>query len=157
MGFVFFFFKFELRPQEPHRRREGQRGGLVEAVPVTLLRVVLQLRADATHPVQEHWRAMVPVCGTGGDSGDGARAGGQPCMASVWLWGSSFHLFESPLGEFSDSQVLILPPAVPMQGMLAPMGLGDAGMLHQDSAQPPVCQGSGAAVPGVLGARLGTQ
>lgn len=57
-------FKGELCPPP------GGGRGLVEAVPVALLRVVLQLRSHAAHPLQEHGGAVVPVCGTrGGDNG----------------------------------------------------------------------------------------
>lgn len=36
--------------------------GLVKSLPVTLLRVVLQLHPDAAHSLQQHGRTMVTVC-----------------------------------------------------------------------------------------------
>lgn len=41
----------------------GETGALVEALPVALLRVVLQLHADAADALQQHGCAVVTICG----------------------------------------------------------------------------------------------
>lgn len=93
------------QPQPHSSHRAGQRGShrcsgrgapsaarcrmaLIKAVPVALLRVVLQLSPHAAHPIQQHWGAVVSVCGVerGGDKGNGHR-GHIPSTVLPSAWG----------------------------------------------------------------------